>query len=156
MKYFLDTEFIEAGPEHPLQLLSIGIVAEDGREYYAVVDPIDVNLNLADSWVRENVIKYLDFSTAKRKKIIAREIVEFVGKNPEFWSYYGDYDWVVLCQLYGRMINLPDTWPMFCFDLKQRVMEVGNPKLPELPNKIEHHALWDAREIKFRYEWGGY
>ena len=34
MKYFYDTEFIEDGST--IELISIGVVAEDGREYYAV------------------------------------------------------------------------------------------------------------------------
>jgi len=153
MKYFLDTEFIEAGPDYPIQLLSIGIVAEDGREYYAVVDPIELELYLADDWVRENVIKYLDFSMGKRRKTIAKEIIEFAGEQPSWIGYYSDYDWVVLCQLFGRMVDLPTGWPMYCLDLKQMTMDFGNPKLPELEDKIEHHALWDAREMKFRYEW---
>jgi hypothetical protein len=153
MKHFLDTEFIEAGPEHPIQLLSIGIVAEDGREYYAVVDPVEINLNLADDWVRDNVIKYLDFSIGKRRKVIAKEIVEFVGERPSWIGYYSDYDWVVLCQLFGRMVDLPKGWPMYCLDLKQMATEYGDIKLPDLPDKIEHHALWDAREMKYRYEW---
>src|SRR4051812_11038169 len=34
MKYFYDTEFLEDG--QTIELISIGIVAEDGREYYAV------------------------------------------------------------------------------------------------------------------------
>ena len=43
MKYFLDTEFIEGfhkplfgKKRHFIDLISIGIVCEDGREYYAV------------------------------------------------------------------------------------------------------------------------
>lgn len=39
MKYFLDTEFIEA-PNH-LDLISIGIVAEDGRELYGERSAVD-------------------------------------------------------------------------------------------------------------------
>lgn len=34
MKYFFDTEFHEDG--RTIDLISIGIVAEDGREYYAI------------------------------------------------------------------------------------------------------------------------
>lgn len=34
MKFFYDTEFIEDGKT--IDLISIGIVAEDGLEYYAV------------------------------------------------------------------------------------------------------------------------
>jgi len=155
MKYFLDTEFIEAGPDYPIQLLSIGIVVEDGREYYAVVDQIELALSLADDWVYDNVIKHLDFSKGKRRRVIAKEIVEFVSQksNPSWIGYYSDYDWVVLCQLFGRMIDLPVGWPKYCLDLKQMATECVNPVLPNLPDKIEHHAMWDAREIKYRYDW---
>jgi 3' exoribonuclease, RNase T-like len=39
MKYWLDTEFIE----HPfkIDLISIGLVAEDGREFYAESSEVD-------------------------------------------------------------------------------------------------------------------
>ena len=86
---------------------------------------------------------------------IRDEILEFVGADPspEFWGYYADYDWVVFCQIFGAMIDLPKGWPMYCRDLKQLADEKGNPKLPALANTIEHHALYDARETKMRYEW---
>ena len=44
MKYFLDTEFSERGPMWPIQLISIGIVAEDGREFYAHSEDYDPKL----------------------------------------------------------------------------------------------------------------
>jgi uncharacterized protein YjfI (DUF2170 family) len=34
VKYFYDTEFIDNG--RIIDLISIGVVAEDGREYYAI------------------------------------------------------------------------------------------------------------------------
>ena len=37
----------------------------------------------------------------------------------EFYGYYSDYDWVVFCQLFGRMMDLPKEFPMYCKDLKQ-------------------------------------
>ena len=33
-RYFIDTEFMEDG--HTIELISIGICCEDGREFYAV------------------------------------------------------------------------------------------------------------------------
>jgi hypothetical protein len=55
MKYFLDTEFLEGtqrtlfGKTKPtIDLISIGIVAEDGREYYA----ISKEFNLKEAWNR--------------------------------------------------------------------------------------------------------
>ena len=40
MKYFIDTEFVETVGH--IELISIGIVAEDGREYYAVHTEADL------------------------------------------------------------------------------------------------------------------
>ncbi len=37
----------------------------------------------------------------------------------EFYAYYGAYDWVVFCWLWGKMINLPTGFPMYVKDLKQ-------------------------------------
>lgn len=53
MKYFLDTEFIEDGKT--IDLISIGIAAEDGREYYAVSS--EFNPSKASEWVWKNVLE---------------------------------------------------------------------------------------------------
>lgn len=42
-----------------------------------------------------------------------------VPKNIKFHAYYADYDWVVFCWLFGRMIDLPKGFPMYCVDIKQ-------------------------------------
>lgn len=137
-RFWFDTEFIEDGKT--IDLISIGIVAEDGRGYYAEVEECD--LSRAVPWVQENVIPHLTGQQKPREQI-AREIVAFVGDTPEFWAYYADYDWVALCQLFGRMIDLPAGWPKFCRDVKQLAVALGNPKLPE-QTSTEHHALADA------------
>ena len=49
MDYFYDTEFIEDG--QTIDLVSIGIVASDGREYYAV--STDADLSRANPWGEE-------------------------------------------------------------------------------------------------------
>lgn len=150
MKYFLDTEFIESGPYYSIALLSIGIVAEDGREFYAVNREAD--RNRASDWVKENVLPHLGDTTPQALATIGYMIQKFVGEDePEFWGYYADYDWVVFCQIFGAMINLPKGWPMFCRDIKQAAMELGNPKLPT-QESVEHNALSDARWNKLAYE----
>lgn len=165
MRYFFDTEFIEDG--RTIDLLSIGIVAEDGRELYVEIDPSEVDYEKADQWVKDNVIAHL-WSRQKDKaefngwirdggiggllyrRDLVRTILRFCSQEqygkPEFWSYYADYDWVALCQLFGRMIDLPKGWPMYCRDLKQLLDMVGNPKFPKQEN--EHHALADAKWTK--------
>lgn len=68
MKYFLDAEFIEGFREyrvnvlkkrqaHFIDLISIGIVCEDGRTYYAV--STEFNPNDANDWVKRNVLQKL-------------------------------------------------------------------------------------------------
>lgn len=54
MKYFIDTEFIEE--PNTIQLISIGIVAEDGREYYAISKDFDLRKVWNDDWLRQNVL----------------------------------------------------------------------------------------------------
>lgn len=243
MKYFIDTEFIEdftnplfGRPRHYIDLISIGIVAEDGREYYAVSNEFDIDHvwdkfqikedfgkpqgpgDKKEYWLRDNVLlplvlelverdyndngwyfadfespkNWLDFikqspswertwkrrakelikKYGKRNRRIAEEIAYFAGKGlgkPEFYGYYADYDWVLFCSLYGRMLDLPDEFPMYCRDLKQMLDEKqestpnvqraawnkGFPSIedhfsikndPNYPKQTnEHNALADAR-----------
>lgn len=141
MRYWFDTEFIEDGKT--IDLLSIGIVAEDGREFYA--EPVADRWRASD-WVQANVLPHLGpMHEMTPRPQVARDVLAFIGTNkPELWAYYADYDWVALCQLFGTMMDLPKGWPMYCRDLKQLCDDLGNPTLPE-QGKGEHHALADAR-----------
>lgn len=151
-RIFLDTEFYEDGKT--IELISIGLVREDGATYYAELME-GYPFWYKDEWVAENVVKNLksfqseqrDVPEYKTRAIVKREILEFVGKKPEFWAYYADYDWVALCQLYGRMIDLPKGWPMLCRDLKQLHDSSDIIELPR-QNSTEHNALNDAQWCK--------
>lgn len=150
MRFFLDTEFMESGHLFPITLLSIGIVAEDGREFYAVNS--EASYTIANDWVKANVIPHLGRERQMRHVDIGHAIIAFVGEGkPEFWGYYADYDWVVFAQLFGMMIDLPKGWPMYCRDIKQWCDQLGNPKLPK-QESIEHNALQDARWNKLAWE----
>ena len=145
-KIWFDTEFIEDGKT--IELISIGMVKENGDVYYAEVSGVDYSK--ADDWVKENVVNHLmGCKYLKTRQEICSEIINFVGVSPEFWAYYCSYDWVALCQLYGKMIDLPLSWPMFCRDLKQYA---GDEKLPK-QRGTEHHALEDALWTKEAYEY---
>jgi len=170
MRYWFDTEFIEDG--RTIDLISIGIVAEDGREFYGQNAICD--FGNASGWVEDNVLVHLQefdlncYQPANpstlaapwySKSELAVAIQQFIsGDKPEFWAYYADYDWVVLCQLFGTMMDLPKGWPMYCRDIKQWCDMLGNPKLP-VQSDTEHHALADARwnktawEFLDRYHW---
>lgn len=146
MKYFFDTEFIEDG--RTIDLISIGVVCDDGRELYLC--NADCDLSRASHWVIANVIPHLppcsDKSIWFPKSVIAGALGRFAAPEtkPEFWAYYADYDWVALCQLFGRMIDLPSHFPMWCRDLKQLSWSLGSPKHPK-QESTEHNALDDAR-----------
>ncbi len=144
MRYFIDTEFIEAGPKKPIQLVSIGIAAQDGRTYYAISSEFD--RRDADAWVKANVLDTLE-DDVQRETLdeIKQGILNFIGddRKPEFWAYFADYDWVVFCQIFGRMIQLPEHFPQYCLDIKQVCHDFGNPRLPKQKTS-EHNALNDA------------
>ena len=57
MKYFYDTEFLEDGKT--IDLISIGIVAEDGCEYYAVNVDADWERIFGNTWLMRNVWPHL-------------------------------------------------------------------------------------------------
>lgn len=165
MKYFLDTEFHEDGKT--IDLISIALACEDGREYYAVSVEADyqrINQGKTDTceWLRKNVMPYIREEEKKMRSEIVKDVLDFTKKpdlgkeeypefsdeyyQPEFWGYYADYDWVVFCQLFGRMIDLPTGFPMWCHDLKQLSFDTGI-LLPK-QEKDEHHAMADARWIR--------
>ncbi len=140
MRFWFDTEFYEDG--RTIELISIGVVSEDGRTYYAEVSGARF-LAAKTIWLGKNVLPRLT-GVEKFREYIAIDLIEFMGEKPEIWAYYADYDWVALCQLHGRMIDLPKGWPMYCRDVKQLCDERGNPELPKQTSS-EHHALADAK-----------
>jgi hypothetical protein len=156
LRYFLDTEFIEQ--PCTIDLISIGIVREDGKTFYAVNQ--DCKFRKASDWVKTNVLPQLPpkprdpaemsptaYSASKawmKHRNIKEAVLKFIGDDlPEFWGYYADYDWVVFCWLFGSMMDLPKGFPMWCNDIKQFQTELGVEELP-VQVESEHDALQDA------------
>lgn len=155
-----------------------------------VLKPIFTELWLKDNSVRhKSDFTYDNFKLVinkygKTNKQIAEEIHAFVYKeylkdtglsypeafnysnpkyDPKFYAYYADYDWVVFCQLFGKMIDLPEGFPMYCRDLQQELDETVSRKYQVLSKPVEkwddypkqeneHNALDDARWNKRLYE----
>ena len=154
MRYFYDTEFIEDG--RTIELISIGVVAEDGREYYAVSTEFDPER--AGSWVRANVLPKLPPPASKSwrsRRQIREDLEEFLaigGAEPiELWAWIAAYDHVALCQLWGTMPELPRPIPRFTRELRQLWEDRGCPPLPPRPRDV-HDALVDARDQLRRYQ----
>jgi hypothetical protein len=106
----------------------------------------------------------------KSRKEIRNDVINFVRTAQEFvglkddaqlYGYYSAYDHVVLCWLFGRMIDLPKGFPMYTTDLKQMFDEInakipeGNLKsYPDYPRTQNEHdalsdALWNLKLFKF-------
>lgn len=176
MRYYFDTEFIEDG--RTIDLISIGIISEDGRELYLCNKECD--FSKAKDWVWGNVLNPMgvtkgpgdgamypiDPATWVSRSAIRDKVLNFCGgyfsesgqplltsgtPAPEFWAYYADYDWVVFCQLFGPMMDLPQGFPMYCRDIKQWADMLDVEALPEQAAG-EHNALEDARHNKVMWD----
>lgn len=165
IKLFYDCEFLEDG--NTISLISIGMVADDGREYYAVNANMPLARIASHEWLRANVVPHLpitetpgckcitgmhldvDHPFVRPRQDIARQVRDFILATPdvELWAYYGAYDHVALCQLWGRMMDLPPGVPMYTNDIKQEAVRLGYPRVP-VAQDGEHNALADARHNK--------
>jgi hypothetical protein len=153
VRFFYDCEFIEDG--RTIDLVSIGVVDETGREFYAVSTEFDASR--AITWVRRHVLDKLpppaDPAWRSREQIRA-DLLAFLlePEEPiELWAWMAAYDHVVLCQLWGDMRALPRPIPRFTHELRQLWEQAGAPELPP-PPPDQHDALADARHNLERWK----
>lgn len=158
----------------------MGVVCEDGREYYAI--NYDCDWEEADDWVKENVLKQLprkprileyqdnsDYYSLqqglKRRVYIAQDLMGkiwdgWVGGyfnipkygTPEIWGWYPSTDWVCFYQLFGKMVDIPKGLPWRPNDIEQLRESLGSPELPKQVEG-EHNALSDANYHKNLWEY---
>jgi hypothetical protein len=157
MRFFLDTEFIAAGTR--LDLISLALVANNGKEFYAVSTEFD-EAQCSD-WVRLNVLPHLPergkSGAWMTRAEMAGRLKHFIDKQrgtetAEFWAYFAAYDWVLFCQLFGSLVQLPEGWNELCWDLRQWAYHLGEPLLPQQPEEEKHDALADARWNRVIYQ----
>jgi hypothetical protein len=154
----------------------IGIFEE--REYWIrenVLKPIFYEWKGKDIYFHEIDFTYQEFKKllneyGKTNKQIAEEVKNFCGDidsrlrsfrrgdsfEPEFYAYYGSYDWVAFCWLFGKMIDLPKGFPYLTYDIQQLIVENNIDKkqlLKEVPQINNHNALQDALWNKNAFNW---
>ena len=171
MKVFFDTEF--TGLHQRTTLISIGLVAENGRTFYAELT--DYDRRQIDPWLQENVIDKLTLKEyASLGEARTDEQFTFMGDTigvrvwleawlkslgeVEMWSDVLAYDWMLFCQLWGHAFKVPSNVHYIPFDLATLLKlkgvdpDVNREEFAGLEAGDEKHtALWDAQVIKACY-----
>lgn len=136
MNLYFDTEFtsLHAGTT----LVSIGIVAENGKKFYAEFS--DYEETQCDNWIKENVLKHTILEgneiLAKRlgedsnttvvlggKVDIRYELGEWLKQfdSVQFVSDVCHYDMVLLIDIFGGAFDLPKNVSAVCHDINQDI-----------------------------------
>jgi hypothetical protein len=177
MKVFLDTEF--TGLVRNTTLISLAMVDEDGRSFYAEFD--DYDAGQVTEWINHHVIARLEMIDAQEysgesdgvfmvkgdRQFVKSKIEEWLYnyESVEMWADVLAYDWVLFCDLFGGSMFIPSQIFYAPFDLSTlfRVKAYINPvsKYDQDLNRFEfagydiekqHHALHDARVMKICFE----
>lgn len=169
-KCFFDTEFTQLVPN--TTLISIGIVAENGKEFYA--ETTDYDRALVDGWIEENVLANLllnDFDEVN-EQVGALTMVkgdsEMVGlqlqawlnsfDKVEMWSDVMHYDMYLFQGLLGGAFGVPSHVDYIGYDIST-VMKMLNLD-PDMSREafidkpiegVKHNSLYDARVIQACY-----
>lgn len=134
MKLFFDTEF--TGLHKETTLISIGIVSEDGRKFYAEFS--DYDEEQCDDWIKDNVIKHMyvraekrdiiDFGTRSatvygNKAYVKNMLIDWLKQFDEiqFVSDVCHYDFVLIIDLFGCAFDLPKNVNPACHDINQDI-----------------------------------
>lgn len=142
LRLWFDTEFHDDGER--VELISLGIVTSDGREYCA--ENADYDCSRAHPWLRKNVLPLLQSGTERSRAQMAIDLRALVGDaQTEFWTWFGEYDWIVLRQLFGDLMAWPKGWPLSHMNLDQWRLHLGAPALQQPEDANPHHALAVAR-----------
>ena len=175
---FFDTEF--TGLHKGTTLISIGIVDDKGRTFYA--EFADYDGGQVDEWVKQNVIhnllwnnyKLIDSMTTDKRGIkgttsdVSKALQEWLSnyEKVQFISDVCHYDFVLLLDLLvPDALRLPDNISMYCHDINQDIakyfgisdreaFDKNREKLCGIPDGDgnKHNSLWDAKVIKKVYE----
>jgi len=176
-KLFLDTEF--TGLHKDTTLISIGIVSECGKTFYAELT--DYNKLQIDDWLQENVIDKLILRKPKNTEEAVIDYsnhpkkVTFCGDSGnlkttledwfsqfnevEIWSDCLSYDWVLFNHIFGTAFDIPKNVYYIPFDIctifKAQGIDpdISREAFSEYSGETQkHNALYDALVIKACHE----
>lgn len=148
-RYFIDTEFTSFDAE-TCQLISIGIVSEDGREFYGECS--DFDRSMCSNFVREIVLPQLgqfpgrSLSQAALGKELHAWLLAIPRKPRPVLCYDSGWDYELILRLLGE--KLPLGWRHENVLLKINAERVSH-YIETHGGK--HHALQDARANAFAF-----
>lgn len=174
MKIFFDTEF--TGLHKNTTLISIGLIDENGRTFYAEFN--DYDESQCDEWIYEHVIKNLKWSKEGPVKeftnILDKGSLEVYGDTKyikealiDWLSQYNNvnlisdvchYDMVLFIDIFGDAFKLPDNVTPACHDINQDIawhfnisereaFDISREEIVETYNK-KIKPYWPEHEIK--------
>lgn len=165
MKVFFDTEF--TGLHKDTTLISIGLVAENGKQFYA--EFTDFDESQCNDWIEENVLKNLILSgndilaeelasdndvtvVLGNKKDVRFELSKWFNQFSEVQpiSDVCHYDMVLLIDLFGGAFDLPENVSAVCHDINQDIARHYGISEREAFDKSREGIIKDlcAEEIK--------
>ena len=126
-KIFFDTEF--SGLHQKTSLISIGLISECGRTFYA--EFTDYDKSQIDEWIQQNVIDNLYLTPQENnanlkqwtllgdKKVIKEALTMWLSQfdSVEIWSDCLSYDWVLFNDIFGHAFNIPKNVYYIPFDI---------------------------------------
>ena len=89
MRIFYDTEFLEDGKT--IELISIGLIREDGKELYLINKEMEIDRIFRDDWVRENVLHDIFHDMLIGYTEAGGDITNFYFRKLDFWYLLQEY-----------------------------------------------------------------
>lgn len=168
MNLYFDTEF--TGLHKDTTLVSIGIISEDGRTFYAELT--DYDKTQVDDWLQEHVINNLARSIGELSRMadkvvhgnikeVSEALIKWVSQfdDVKIWSDCLAYDWVLFNHLFGHAFNLPNNIYYIPFDICTLFEIKGiDPDISReefINNSVignKHNSLYDAKVIRACYK----
>lgn len=177
-KIFFDTEF--TGLHQKTSLISIGLVSECGKTFYAELT--DYDKSQVDDWLKENVISKLNHSKGDVSDCIVtedrpnnmlvygttKEVKAYLEKwlsqfdQVEIWSDCLSYDWVLFNQIFGHAFNIPKNVYYIPFDictmfkLKNVDADVNREEFCGNIIEVNDATMWGEGSKKHNALWDAY
>lgn len=174
MKIFFDTEF--TGLHKNTSLISLGMVDENGRTFYA--EFTDYDKNQVNDWLQKNVINNLINDSNKinyesdnwyvigDKDFICTMLKKWLKEydSVQLVSDVCHYDMVLFIDIFGTAFDLPSNVSPVCYDINTDIANICACTVKEafdITRELfidveiigdKHNALYDAKVIKRIYE----